>query len=655
MTVRRIRLLASAAIVSLSLPVTAAGAASVAGPVPLTIVDQSFNVGESTTMRFTFSAPAALLVDRTDTVEVQLHRRVATRDSLVGLAEGTVDTAVTDTWSVALSDTTVVDDRVSFTVRTTGGADSVAALRVPFDGVYPLSLRLRDRNTVTASVLTFIHRRTAETAALPKSTAGVLVRLAPPPSIGVDGRTTVNDAVRAETARFVDFVRGTPIGLTVSVRPETVAALAQSPSDAALLSELAAVLRERTVPTTAFVPLDPSMFVATGMQDEFIDQLRAGEDTLNRLLPGVPIQRGTWIADSPLSAPAVSLLRRAGIVALVLSPGAQRNLNAQAPLSVLSRPNAHAGEFISVVSVDQRAARGIASRATTVSGVQAGYRAAAELIIECDMLTASGRAPRSLRILLSTMGGTIPADGSIGVAMNALAGSGRFAIRDLAVPEQVGTSTPVIAFPASVATQAAQRGGGIALARSEFDATVSMTAPDDPRRETWNRMLAIGESSVPGAATYITGVRTQLALARSAVSVNTPRTITLSDRRGTVRIQLRNNSDQPLTVRVRMYSAKLKIDKPSREVTLSPSGMTEVKVDASTRTNGRFPISVRVTTPEGRLEVVPYITITAKMTGFAGLGQVVGISLLLIVLAWWWSHWRRSRLAASGASTVPRQ
>ena len=643
------------ALLAISLPVSSARAAAGAEVAPLSIIDQSFNIGESTTLRIAFTARTGLLADPSDTIDVQVHRRVATRDSLVGLAEGTVDTAVTDTWSTTVANASVTDGRATISVPTSSTPARASTLGIPFDGVYPLTVRVLHAGKVTASVLTFVHRRTAETAAQPQVPAGVLVRLVAAPSIGTDGTTSLNSAVRAEISRFVDFLRGTRINVTVSVRPEVVAALANSGEDAALFERLATVLRSRTVTTTAFAPLDASMFVVMGMQDEFIDQLRAGEDTLNRLLPGVPIQRGTWITDSPLSSGAVALLRRAGIVSILLAPSAQLKLSAQAPLSVLSRPNSRTGEFVSVISVDARAAHGMGSRASHVTGVQAGYRAAAELIVERDMLLASGRTAGSIRLLVSSVDGSIPSDGSVSVAMNALSGSGKVGFRDLSVPEQVGVSTPVIAFPARVTTQASTRGGGIEQALKEFEATLSMTDAADPRRGTWNNMLAVGESSVSGAASYITGVRTQLALARSAVTVNTPKTITLSDRRGTVRIQLRNKSGYPLTVRVRLYSAKLKIDEPVRNVTLAARGTTEVQVDASTRTSGRFPLSVRVTTPDGRLEVVPFITITAKMTGFSGLGQVIGISLLLVVLAWWWSHWRRSRLAAAGASTVPRQ
>ena len=104
-----------------------------------------------------------------------------------------------------------------------------------------------------------------------------------------------------------------------------------------------------------------------------------------------------------------------------------------------------------------------------------------------------------------------------------------------------------------------------------------------------------------------------------------------------------------------MASVKLRLSEPIRVVALAAGSTTEVEVVAGTRTNGRFPISVRVTTPTGNLEVIPYISITAKVNAIAGLGQLVSISLLLIILAWWWSHWRRARLKAAEATTVSVQ
>jgi hypothetical protein len=87
-------------------------------------------------------------------------------------------------------------------------------------------------------------------------------------------------------------------------------------------------------------------------------------------------------------------------------------------------------------------------------------------------------------------------------------------------------------------------------------------------------------------------------------------------------------------------------------VKLAAGGTTEVKVEAGTRTNGRFPISIRVTTPEGNLEVVPYIRVTARMNAIAGFGQYLSLFLLVLVLLWWWTHWRRARIQKARGTTV---
>jgi hypothetical protein len=96
----------------------------------------------------------------------------------------------------------------------------------------------------------------------------------------------------------------------------------------------------------------------------------------------------------------------------------------------------------------------------------------------------------------------------------------------------------------------------------------------------------------------------------------------------------------------------LDLDTPERLVTLNPESTTEIEVPAEALTNGRFPISMTVTTPAGNVDVVPRTTITARVNALAGYGQLVSISLLMVLGAWWWSHWRKGKLAPARATTV---
>jgi hypothetical protein len=295
----------------------------------------------------------------------------------------------------------------------------------------------------------------------------------------------------------------------------------------------------------------------------------------------------------------------------------------------------------------------IAKTLTTRSDTTAAYRAVAELITERDDLLAQSYSAETIRLIVSTPSGSLDSQAALRTAARLLSG---FSTIDASAPQTVNAQTPAIDFPATTKHGGETRGAGIAIARTEYTATASMTDESDPRRTLWQSLLTLGESSaVADPNEYIAGLRAQLAATRGAVTVTTPNTITLSGRQGAIRIQLRNDSSQPLSVNVRMSSAKLDLSQPVRVVTLAAGSTTEVEVAAGTRTNGRFPISVRVTTPTGNLEVVPYITITAKVNAIAGLGQLVSISLLLIILAWWWSHWRRARLREAEPTTVSQQ
>ena len=115
---------------------------------------------------------------------------------------------------------------------------------------------------------------------------------------------------------------------------------------------------------------------------------------------------------------------------------------------------------------------------------------------------------------------------------------------------------------------------------------------------------------------------------------------------------MRNNSATELIIRLQLASGKLELDTPDRLVTLNPESTTEIEVPAEALSNGRFPISMTVTTPSGNVDVVPRTTITARVNALAGYGQLVSISLLLVLAAWWWSHWRKGKLAAARATTV---
>jgi len=101
-----------------------------------------------------------------------------------------------------------------------------------------------------------------------------------------------------------------------------------------------------------------------------------------------------------------------------------------------------------------------------------------------------------------------------------------------------------------------------------------------------------------------------------------------------------------------MSSPKLQFPGGAKVVTLRARSTTDIVIPVRTRTNGRFPVLVSVTTPEGDYAVIAPTTFSARVTAIAGLGQLVMISFVLIVLAWWWASWRKSRRERAEGGTV---
>jgi hypothetical protein len=251
--------------------------------------------------------------------------------------------------------------------------------------------------------------------------------------------------------------------------------------------------------------------------------------------------------------------------------------------------------------------------------------------------------------------GSVPSDDSLLDVAAMMSGHPGFVLTSFAGAHSVDPDSPSVELRGSGPRYSPEHARLLGLTRRELDATASMLPSGSPSDDAWARNYALGADPDDDAVLHLSALRGTLRDTRSLVSVTTPETVNLSSRDGEIRFQVRNNSDEEMTVVVAVASAKLRIAEPVRTVTLVPRGTTEVRIPATTRTGGRFPIAVRVSTPEGDVSVVPWSTITAQVSAIAGWGQLVSISLLLVLLAWWWSHRRsvRQRHAEGGTVLLP--
>ena len=639
-----------------SWPHTVVRAYTPVGVLPLTVISQPFNITGASVVRFVFTAPNEALLDNRNIVDVQLHRRVATRDSLQSIATGEATVRVVDTVSTSLRNVSRdADGHLVLNTTVSMQSQAASSLTFSFDGVYPITLRIRNAQTdeVISSVLTFVNKRQdIVSSPVPITT---LIRLSATPSLSPEGTVTVSDDTRQKVRDFVAFLATYSAPLTIGIEPEILSALALSDQtqDAQLLTNLREQLRRFSVVTSTFATTDVSMFAAARLDDEFIEQLRLGESTLNRYLPDVVIQRSSWIADAPVTAAGAQLLRKAGIVSLLMMPNAQRNTSAAGSPAVMTRPEGRPSDYMSIVKVDSDIATALSSSSAKTSPILSAYRGAAEAALIADDLRASGQSSDELRIVVSSQTGELVANNALSLTARAIVGANGLSVVDMAAPYVVTAQTPITTFSSTAPTNSQDRAQQISAARRDLDATASMIGDADVRRDLWAHLLSMGESSRAGSAQrYLDGLSALLLATRQAVTINTPGTITLSGRDSIIRLQVRNNSATSLTIRLQLTSAKLELDTPDRLVELNPESTTEIEVPAQTLSNGRFPISMTVTTPSGNVDVVARTTITARVNALAGYGQLVSISLLLVLGAWWWSHWRRGKIEAARATTV---
>jgi hypothetical protein len=639
-----------------SWPHTVVRAYTPVGVLPLTVISQPFNITGASVVRFVFTAPNEALLDNRNIVDVQLHRRVATRDSLQSIATGEATVRVVDTVSTSLRNVSRdADGHLVLNTTVSMQSQAASSLTFSFDGVYPITLRIRNAQTdeVISSVLTFVNKRQdIVSSPVPITT---LIRLSATPSLSPEGTVAVSDDTRQKVRDFVAFLATYSAPLTIGIEPEILSALALSDQtqDAQLLTNLREQLRRFSVVTSTFATTDVSMFAAARLDDEFIEQLRLGESTLNRYLPEVVIQRSSWIADAPVTAAGAQLLRKAGIVSLLMMPNAQRNTSAAGSPAVMTRPEGRPSDYMSIVKVDSDIATALSSSSAKTSPILSAYRGAAEAALIADDLRASGQSSDGLRIVVSSQTGELVANNALSLTARAIVGANGLSVVDMAAPYVVTAQTPITTFSSTPPTNSQDRAQQISAARRDLDATASMIGDADVRRDLWAHLLSMGESSRAGSAQrYLDGLSALLLATRQAVTINTPGTITLSGRDSIIRLQVRNNSATSLTIRLQLTSAKLELDTPDRLVELNPESTTEIEVPAQALSNGRFPISMTVTTPSGNVDVVARTTITARVNALAGYGQLVSISLLLVLGAWWWSHWRRGKIEAARATTV---
>lgn len=597
-------------------------------------------------------------VDVPSVLVVSSHRTVDTRDEVRSAAAGDPPRVI-DTIRIDLSDRIGADGGpLDVLIGSEVATRTRDLLQFPDPGLYPLTVSWEEDGVVTSTITTFIERLPTGVFA-PQGNDGlrlaVIGRIDSTVTLQPDSTTVITDADRAEISDLVSVVETLPdLPITVTIRPELIDALDRSDeNDASLLARMQTAASLRILSDT-FVDVDPSDLGIPSSSGIFRRQLRLGEDVVAALLPNHISPRLVWFQNRELTDIGGVTLAELGLRNIVLGLAAQRDTADGAALLADSTRKIEL-RLSEDSSVTAALADGPLSQALGSDDDPAlvAQRILAELKALLLELEKENDSVAGRGILLSTPDGSLPRPDMLTALFRAIADDPRLSM----VTAEMLVSTmavnlvdgrPVIVdLPRATDLPAPGTAQLIADLTASVDAFSSMLPDGDYRPRRWRRLLevlphqAFDDEQRGAYASVIAAETLQLA---SGVSPPMATTFTLGGRSSPLRFSIRNDGDTDVSVRVRLTSAKLSLPEGEKVVLVPANSSTAVDIPVVARSNGRFPVSLQMFTPEGNVPISPVATLTARVNALAGLGQLVTGIALLLLLSWWASHFRRQHL-----------
>ena len=612
----------------------------------LRVAEQPFTITSGRAI-FVFQTSALANLPFDAQLKVQLHNPVASRESLQLVADESVAIRTIDEISFdyfLLPRDSLNRLVVVVPIQTTKPADAAIDLLQP--GVYPITFSVVSGDRDLGSTLTFIHRPNPDDA-LNKVKVSYLINYLPAPSRGPDGVPSISEAQRTSIDRLTQIVLRNDVPLSLTLPAELIESMAQSgnASDLLMLSDLSSALARRSVISTTYMHLSPSTAVSEGLESEFTRQWRLAEDVVGANIPAANARRSVYPEVSVLDDRGAALLPDLGVRSVMLYPQVSASLNRSTPNGVVARVALPNGSNLGVYTALDKTDALFDDNVTDPT--RRGIRLAAEVLMERADLLRAGHSVSDIHMVVAPPTGLVPRPVVTSSFLDALRETESVQLSDLSDIQSVDATAPALSLLPRSEVPVTGIGAAMYSLNVERTTVGSMLPASDLRLAAWDRQLAIvasrGSAVAGGADDHIAGLKQQFDAIRKSVSLSELDSVTLTDRRGTIRIILRNSADVPLTVRLTVASSKLILPQASQIVELQPVSSTDVTIPVEARSSGRFPVTIRVTTPTGRARVVSPVTLTANVNAIAGIGQLVGLSALLLVGAWWFAHWRRQR------------
>jgi len=696
---------AAALAVVLGLPLTgAASAAPASAPaVPfgnpvrddMALVSQEFNLDIDSELDITVALPAGVdaadLGPDTDLV-VSSHRVVTDRPAFLEAINGTLP-RVEDTFDISFDPAAATGTlfamptpgTLMLRIPTESEDRTSAALQMAQAGIHPLVLELRI-GTRRYSTTTFVNRLPAVsepgTDEGRSMSIGLIMGQTAVPVIDSTGTVQAGPAETAELDRLADALAAADaapasVGLdpaivaprAVGVEPSTLAALSTEVPE--LAARLAPLIAAGDVIARPRLPLDPGAAAAADAADAagaaeplYTRWLREGEDLLDQLLPSTVVDRSIEVVDRPLSDAGAVLRRNLGTRMLVMPfdvfTATEGNTGIFTDTTQLVTVGLSDGSTLPTAVVDPYIGERLDGGADTP--VATSIDVVADLVVMAQEIREGGGVVSRHGMVLGLSDLGVPDPTLLGDLTGLLLTTPGLRLID---PADIGSvvdrwlidGQPVqLTLPTGPAVDLTERFALINRVTADVDAYSSMLADDDADAARWRSVLdtlpttAIDDQQAADMAAVLDD---DFVAYRDAVRVDASN-FTLTGRSSQVRFAVENTSDTPLTVRVRLSSPKIRFPQGDRIETLAPGTVTDITVDAVALSNGKSSVFLRIYTPNADVFLVPEVVLTARVTSFAGAGQLVTGAALLLVLTWWVRHWRDERRQQLAAQNVGR-
>ena len=645
----------------LTLPAEAQRTQEIAAP-GLKLSAQNFHIYTSGTLRFIFSVDDPNLLNKLLTVKnsvirVSIGARVTGGDQEVrDLISNPSLFVATDSVDFATQsllrkqdgqfEITALTGDLSVVMGnglTSGSQNDLKKIEFSGRGIYPIRIESLINKVVRANVTSFVNRVDLSTRLEPMP-VNLLVTLDSANTLQLDGSHKVDDLTRAKISQLVSLLELDGPLVSTQVSPQVINGLSKSenPADQELLLRLTNAISKTNLIATSYLAFDPSGAIQTQHEKEFNALVDLGQSTLSSRFTSNVAVSDVWIARTPLDQFGVDLLAKSGYRSIVMLPAAGAALgsfdNTARPYRLVS-----GAKTMSLYVADPTYVPQLGE--TKNSSFIAASAIAAQLLAQRSKIESDGGTPSLKRTVLTTQDGAVLNSNLIHEILLILK----------RVPQQISIQTlSDLPEPRQDAykpdlrvkdiSQFELRMKNIDLLRADLYKLNSTLDQNSNTWAIWNERLMVMSSDTLTKAQreeFATQTRNELKSLRTAVTLEEGTTFTFGSRKSQLRLDLKNSSNEDLTIQVKVESPKLKLDRSMAVIEVPANSSNELVINAVALSNGLFPVDVRIFTADGSSQLGKKIEISARVNAIAGLGQVVTGVALLLLLTWWAAHFRR--------------